>query len=163
MVAFDEDVGVVMAVEVGSVDREVVEVSQSVVKLIVEGPAASTTLIDTVEILVVSLVTVLRTVDAGKVLAGCVNWTVTVERISVVGVTVFVGPVTVSVTSIVVAAAGSEGETVAVESELPSTATTEYRLSRKAFRGWEGREVMRNGRDDRRRSWDGRSKRIFDR
>ena len=140
LVAFDEEVGIVVVEEAGSVDRGVDDVSQSEV---VEGPAASTTLIDTVEILVVSLVTVLRIVDAGcvtsMVLAGCVTWTVTVESISVVGVTVFVGPVTVSVTSIVclivVSAASGWSEDVAAESELPSTATTEYRRSRKALLG----------------------------
>ena len=131
MVAFDEEVGVVMVEEAGSVGRGVVEVSLA--KDEVEGSAASTMLIDRVEILVASFVTVLRIVAAGcvtsMVLAGCVTWTVTVESISVVGVTVFVGPGTVSVTSIVcwivVSAAGGSSEDVASEPELPSTATTE--------------------------------------
>ena len=167
IVVFDEEVRVMMVEEeAGSVGGGVVEVSLSEV---VEGPAASTTLIDTVETLVVSLVTVLRMVDAGcvtsMVLAGCVTFTVTVESNSVTGVTIFVGRVTVSVTSIVslivVSTAGAWSADVADGSELPSTATTEYRLSRKTFLGCEGREVMRRGRDDRRSNRDGRSKRIL--
>lgn len=101
----------------------------------VNGTAAPIILMDTVETLVEPTVTVLCIVAAG-----CVSSTVTVESsTSVAGVTVVPGVVTVFVTSTVcmtvVSAACCSSEEVGAELELPSTATTEYRLSGKASLG----------------------------
>ena len=81
---------IVVDVEEVGIDIVTVEVSQATVEV---GPEASTMLIDTVDMLVDSLITVLSIVAAGCVmsivLGGCVSCTVRVERnTSVAGVTV---------------------------------------------------------------------------
>lgn len=90
-----------------------------------DGPAASTMLIDTVDTIVDSSVIVLRIVAAG-----CVSSTVTVEsNVFVVGGRVCAGAVIVFVTStdctMVVSAACSAPDDEGAEPELPSMLTTE--------------------------------------
>lgn len=100
-------------------------VNKVVVQVVVDGPAASIMLIDTVDTIVDSSVTVLRIVAAG-----CVSSTVTVEsKVSVAGGRVCAGAVMVFVTStdctIVVSAACCALEDEGTEPELPSMLTTE--------------------------------------
>ena len=179
MVGFVDKVGVIVAEDDGDVDEDIVKLSQADVEDVVDrievlvagvfdGAAASIMLIDTVETLVESTVIVLRMVAVGGVmsivLAGCVSCTVTVESsTSVAGINVCAGAVTVSVIPIVrfIVVSAAWTDDVVAEPELPSTATTEYRLSRNAFLGRKGKESMRKGRVDSRSNCDGRSKRIL--
>ena len=124
------------------------------VRVVVDGAVSATTLIERVDMLVESAVTVFSIVAAGNVtstvFAGCVFSTVTVEScVSVAGgkVCVCAGALIVSVKSIdcttVVAAACCANEDEGAEPELPSTATTEYvaaRLCTKTSLGWKGKE-----------------------
>lgn len=142
---------------------------------VIVGPAASTTLIDKVDTLVDSSVTVLTIVSAGcvtsTVLAGCVSSTVTVESsVFVAGGEVWAGAVTVLVISIdcniVVSATccAAEDEGAEPEPELePSMFTTEYvaRGRRKTSLGWSGRGDVRKGRDEDRSNFKMRSQRML--